>query len=53
MEKVWANSYNQSGVGLSYKKDIIEKNTIAVSIFGAAGILLIIGTKKRNKKRMK
>lgn len=48
-----SNSYNQSGVGLSYKKDIIEKNTIAVSIFGAAGILLIIGTKKRNKKRMK
>lgn len=48
-----SNSYNQSGVGLSYKKDIIEKNTIAVSIFGAAGILLIIGTKKRNKKRLK
>ena len=48
-----SNSYNQSGVGLSYKKDIIEKNTIAVSIFGAAGILLILGTKKRNKKRMK
>ena len=48
-----SNSYNQSGIGLSYKKDIIEKNTIAVSIFGAAGILLIIGTKKRNKKRMK
>lgn len=47
-----SNSYNQSGVGLSYKKDIIEKNTIAVSIFGAAGILLIIGTKKRNKKRL-
>ena len=42
-----SNSYNQSGVGLSYKKDIIEKNTIAVSIFGAAGILLIIGTKKK------
>ena len=48
-----SNFYNQSGIGLSYKKDIIEKNTIAVSIFGAAGILLIIGTKKRNKKRMK
>ena len=48
-----SNSYNQSGVGLSYKKDIIEKNTIAVSIFGAAGILLSIGTKKRNKKRLK
>ena len=48
-----SNSYNHSGVGLSYKKDIIEKNTIAVSIFGAAGILLIIGTKKRNKKRLK
>ncbi|KMW14615.1 hypothetical protein HMPREF9472_03711 [Enterocloster bolteae WAL-14578] len=45
-----SNSYNQSGVGLSYKKDIIEKNTIAVSIFGAAGILLIIGTKKEIRK---
>ena len=48
-----SNSYNQSGIGLSYKKDIFKKNAIAVLIFGAAGILLIIGTKKRNKKRMK
>ncbi|MCC2879820.1 hypothetical protein LK536_26575 [Lachnoclostridium pacaense] len=44
-----SNSYNQSGIGLSYKKDIFKKNAIAVLIFGAAGILLIIGIKKRNK----
>ena len=43
-----SNSYNQSGIGLSYKKDIFKKNAIAVLIFGAAGILLIIGIKKRN-----
>ena len=42
-----SNFYNHSGIGLSYKKDIIEKNTIAVLIFGAAGILLIIRTKKK------
>ena len=44
-----SSSYNQSGIGLSYKKDIFEKNAIAVLIFGATGILLIIGIKKRNK----
>lgn len=44
------SSYNQSGIGLSYKKDIFKKNAIAVLIFGATGILLIIGIKKRNKK---
>ena len=43
-----SNSYNQSGIGLTYKKDIFIKNAIAVLIFGAAGILLIIGIKKRN-----
>ena len=43
-----SNSYNQSGIGLSYKKDIFKKNAIAVLIFGAAGILMIIGIKKRN-----
>ena len=50
-----SNFYNRAGIGgigLSYKKDF-EKNTIAVLIFGSVGILLIIGTKKRNKKRMK
>lgn len=45
-----SNSFNRSGrggIGLSYKKDIFEKNAIAVLIFGAAGILLIIGIKKK------
>ena len=49
-----SNFYNRAGIGgigLSYKKDF-EKNTIAVLIFGSVGILLIIGTKKRNKKRL-
>ena len=49
-----SNFYNRAGIGgigLSYKKDF-EKNTIAVLIFGTVGILLIIGTKKRNKKRL-
>ena len=44
-----SNSFNRSGrggIGLSYKKDIFEKNAIAVLIFGAAGILLIIGINK-------
>lgn len=45
-----SNSYNQSGIGLSYKKDNFEKNTIAVLIFGSVGILVIIGTIKGNKK---
>lgn len=43
-------SYHRSGIGLSYKKDNFEKSTIAVLIFGSVGILLIIGTKIRNKK---
>ena len=49
-----SNFYNRAGIdgiGLSYKKDF-EKNTIAVLIVGSVGILLIIGTKKRNKKRL-
>ena len=49
-----SNFYNRAGIdgiGLSYKNDF-EKNTIAVLIFGSVGILLIIGTKKRNKKRL-
>ena len=49
-----SNFYNRAGIGgigLSYKKDF-EKNTIAVLIFGTVGILLIIGRKKRNKKRL-
>lgn len=49
-----SNSYihlGTGGIGLSYKKDNFEKKVIAVLIFGATGILLIIGTKKRNKKR--
>lgn len=49
-----SNFYNRAGIGgigLSYKRDF-EKNTIAVLIVGTVGILLIIGTKKRNKKRL-
>lgn len=48
-----SNSFNRSGrggIGLSYKKDIFEKNAIAVLIFGAAGILLIIGIKKEIRR---
>lgn len=50
-----SNSYNQSGIGgigLSYKKNNFEKNTIAVLIFGSVGILLIIGAKKRSFRKL-
>lgn len=48
-----SNSYTQSGIGgegLDYKEDSNKKNAMAVLILGAAGIIFIIGVKKRDKK---
>ena len=45
-----SNFYNRAGIGgigLSYKKDNFEKNTMVVLIFRSVGILLIIGNNNR------
>ena len=44
-----SNSCNQSGIGLSYKKGISKIHIIAVLIFGAAGVLLIVRSKKERR----